>query len=165
MNPSDITERLILTSDGILTRATNIPFHARARKIAVSAHTAAGGVREVTINIGVTMKLVWRSDYPAMVLSADGHEWTGGMWMAIEMATYMQIPIIAGEHENRAVSASVAKTATAATVQQLRLLMNHWLRIRPAITLEVTELVHNAIEGKWSGAEAWRAIKAVPLPE
>lgn len=164
MNPDDIQEQILMTSDGMLTRATNIPFSARARKITLSTHVAAGGVREVNVNIGTTGKLVWRSDYPEMQLSADQMEWTGGMWMFIDTSTFYAIPLIAGVDENRSIPYHVAKSAASASAQQLRMLLNHWLKIRPGVTLEVIDYVQDAIQGKWSGARAWRAIKMMPLP-
>jgi len=161
MNPEDIAEQILITSDGMLTRAANVPFHARARKITVSVHTAANGVREIHVMIGTTGKLVWRSDYPPMVQSADGYEWVGGMWLFIDTDTFYTLPLVAGADENRAIPTSVAKTAAQATAQQLRLLMNHWLKIRPGVTLEVMDFVMDALNGKKSGARAWRAIKTM----
>lgn len=165
MNPDDIQEQILITSDGMITRATDIPFSARARKVTVSSHTAAGGVQEVCVMIGTTGKFIWRSDYPAMVMSADGYAWIDGMWLFVDATTYYSIPFVAGKDENRSIPTTIAKTAADATTHQLRLLMNHWLRIRPGVTNEVVDLVYEAITGKWSGARAWRAIKTVPLAQ
>lgn len=153
-------EQVLITSDGMLTRATTqIPHSARARRIVVSAHNTVGGHTEVAIIIGNTGKLVWRSDQPQMTKSADGYTWVGGVWIFTDTTTWFTFPFIAGHDDNQGILTSVARSAEDASVEQVRNLLNHWLRIRPIITYDVCEIVKQAIAGKFRGAHAWRAIK------
>lgn len=158
---SETSEQVLITSDGLLTRATDkIPHSARARRIVVTSHPTINGHKEVTVIIGTTGKLAWRSDQPQMTRSVDGYMWENGVWMFTDTTTWFLIPFIAGKSDSRGVPTSVAATAEDATVEQLRTLMNHWLSIRPVITFDVCEIVKQAIKGSFRGAQAWRAVKA-----
>ena len=154
-------EVVLITSDGMLTRATNsIPHKARARRIVVTAHPIIANGIEVTVIIGNTGKLTWRSDQPQMQKSADGHIWVGGVWIFTDTTTWFTIPFIAGHDDNQGILVDVAKSATDASVEQVRNLLNHWLKIRHVITYDVCEVVKSAINGKFRGAQAWRSMKA-----
>jgi hypothetical protein len=155
------TEQVLITSDGLLTRATDkIPHSARARRIVVTAHNTMNNNKEVAVIIGTTGKLTWRSDQPQMVRSVDGYMWEGGVWMFTDTTTWFLIPFIAGKSDSRGVPTSVAATADDASVEQLRTLMIHWLSIRPVITFDVCEIVKQAVKGTFVGAQAWRAVKS-----
>lgn len=157
----EAVEQVLITSDGLLTRATDkIPHNARARRIVVTAHPTMQGHKEVTVIIGTTGKLTWRSDQPQMERSEDGYMWEGGVWMFTDTTTWFIIPFIAGKSDSRGIPVSVAVTAADATVEQLRTLLNHWLSIRPVITFDICEIVKQAIKGSFTGAQAWRAVKA-----
>lgn len=156
----NIKEQRLVTSDGLLTRASEaVPFGARARRIVVTSRAAPGNVTEVTVMIGMTGKLVWRSDDPAMSVTEDGMAWVGGRWMFVDTTTWHTIVFEAGKHDTPSVSTTVAKTSLDAATEQLRTLMNHWLKIRPSITIEVCDTVRDAMWQKFTGAAAWKAIK------
>jgi hypothetical protein len=156
-----MVEQVLITSDGMLTRATpHIPHNARARRIVVTAHQTIGGGTEVTVIIGNTGKLTWRSDQPQMERTADGYLWVNGVWIFTDTTTWFTIPFIAGHDDNQGILTEVARTATDASVEQVRNLLNHWMKIRPVITYDVCEVVKSAISGKFRGAQAWRSMKA-----
>lgn len=156
-----ILEQVLVTSDGMLTRATdNVPFNVRARRIVVTAHTSINQSIEISVIVGTTGKLVWRSDTPAMEKTPDGTAWEGGVWTFTDTSTWYTIGFVAGQEENKAVLVEVARTAVDASVEQLRTLLNRWLRIRPGVTMDVCEIVKMAMQGKFTGAQAWKAVKA-----
>jgi hypothetical protein len=87
-----IHEQILVTSDGMLTRATdNVPFNVRARRIVVTAHSSINQSIEISVIVGTTGKLVWRSDTPAMVKTLDGVAWEGGVWTFTDTRTWYTI--------------------------------------------------------------------------
>jgi len=155
-----VNEQVLYTSDGLLTKATNrIPHKSRARRIVVTSRPLMNAHIEVEVIVGTTGKLVWRSDQPQMERSEDGQLWVGGIWIFTDASTYYSLPFVAGDM-SRGVSTQVAANAKEASVEQLRGMLNYWLNIRPVITFDVCELVKLAINGKFKGAQAWRAIKS-----
>ena len=79
--------------------------------------------------------------------------------MFVDTTTWHTILFEAGKHDTAGVSTVVAKTPLDAATEQLRTLMNHWMKIRPAITIEVCDVVRDAVWRKFTGAAAWKAIK------
>jgi len=147
----------VITSDGFLTRASkSLPYSVRA--VVVTSYPKIENNYHVSVTIGDIGRLEWASDLPPMTLAPDRLTWVGGMWTFLDTKSFQSVTFIAGQN-SAGISVKVARTAHEATVEMARSLLNNWLKVRPGVTYEVCEAVHEAVHGKLKGVAAWKSIK------
>lgn len=155
-------EQVIITSDGVLSRASKaIAFKHRARRILVHSRVAAKEQVCIDIQVGTSGRLSWREDWGKPILKNG--EWQNMFWEFHDPFAANTVVLI-DQDLYRAVTPAVARTAELAVVEHARLILNHWLLIRPLVTADICDTLTKAIARQWKGEKVWRAVKPKPEP-
>ena len=147
-------EQKLLSSDGLLTRATqSIPYKVRARHAVVVSSSGS----HVHIHVGTSSEIVGTVDVSNTQL-VDG-EWTGSKWTIVDTDTWVSTTLCAGLDGEKAIAGNLAKTPQDASIEHLRNLLNKRLFLRPLATFEICAVVKDVLHRQFKGVHSFRAVK------